>query len=162
MVWIACITISSTSKPSSRKNPRSCATKKGMDVVLLAAKPMRTRVKPPAPLAEKPSSVMQDSRKRVSKKSSVICNVFFIVTSFADVNSLNCLKRLEPLERFDQLELLEPFEPFDSQRGGSGPAPTSFLKFSTTSGSRGISLTAFSCASGRSGDGSSPVSFLYS
>jgi hypothetical protein len=49
-----------------------------------------------------------------------------------------------------------------SQRGGRGPGPTIFLKISITSGSRGSSLTAFWFASGRSGVGSSPVSFLYS
>jgi hypothetical protein len=50
----------------------------------------------------------------------------------------------------------------DPHRDGSGPAPTSFLKSSITSRSRGISLIALSWSSGKSGVGSSPVSFLYS
>ena len=43
-------------------------------------------------------------------------------------------------------------------RGGRGSGPASLLNSSTTSGSRGISLMAFSSASGIRGVGSSPVS----
>src|SRR5262245_18378551 len=74
---MACITISSTSKPSSRKKPRSLATKKGMEVVLLAANPMRTRVRLPPLSAEKAFSVLHSIRpinitKRAGKRLVLI------------------------------------------------------------------------------------------
>ena len=56
----------------------------------------------------------------------------------------------------------EPYEPnvgvMESYRGGRGSGPASLLNSSTTSASRGISLMAFSRASGIRGVGSSPVS----
>src|ERR687896_255480 len=77
---MACITISSTSKPSSRKKPRSLATKKGMEVVLRAAKPMRTRVSLPGLSAENAVSVMAGkSVKETIKKMAM--SLFMLVTS---------------------------------------------------------------------------------
>src|SRR6476620_11292485 len=65
MVWIACMTISSTSKPSSAKKPRSLATKNGIDVVLRAASPMRTRVSS----AQKPRNGKALTIKKASGQS---------------------------------------------------------------------------------------------
>ena len=60
------MTISSTSNPSSRKKPRSLATKNGMEVVLLAAKPMRTCVSLSALSAENAVSAVGLNRMNES------------------------------------------------------------------------------------------------
>src|SRR5882672_10603870 len=81
MVWIACMTISSTSNPSSRKKPRSLATKKGIEVVLLAAKPIRIRVGLSAVSAEKASKAHTPERTEAATKSSTTRGVEIIVSS---------------------------------------------------------------------------------
>src|SRR5258707_5173146 len=70
MVWIGCMTISSTSNPSSRKKPRSLATQKGIEVVLLAAKPIRIRVGLSAVSAEKAAKAHTPERTETATKNS--------------------------------------------------------------------------------------------
>src|SRR5947208_2544503 len=75
------MTISSTSNPSSRKKPRSLATKKGIEVVLLAAKPIRIRASLSGFSAEKASNAHTAERTEAATKNSTTRGVEIIVSS---------------------------------------------------------------------------------